>query len=140
MRTVTFNSIFDIYPNTIQEQEVVIGYRIPGKRTKLSFPFSLKLRKKIQPDSKGRYRASDIGLEPVIIKQNHASHHVTYLPKAHTSNPYRADCRIVGRMRERQLQGRLVRRLAASRLHSAGMGRFSHNCRRGGAARHYRFR
>ena len=73
MRTVVFNSIFDIYPNKIQNQEVVIGYRIPGKRTRLSFPFSLKLRKKIQPDSKGRYRASDIGLEPVIIEYNHAS-------------------------------------------------------------------
>ena len=67
MRTVTFNSIFDIYPDTIQDQEAVIGYRISGKRTRISFPFSLKLRKKIQPDLKGRYRASDIGLEPMTV-------------------------------------------------------------------------
>ena len=60
MRTVVFNSIFDIYPNKIQDQEIVIGYRIPEKRTRLSFPFPLKLRKKIQPDSKGRYRVQRI--------------------------------------------------------------------------------
>ena len=81
MRTVVFNSIFDIYPNKIQDQEVVIGYRIPGKRTRLSFPFSLKVRKNIQPDYKGRYRASDIGLEPVIIKQNHASKFNVFKPR-----------------------------------------------------------
>lgn len=81
MRIVTFNSIFDIYPNKIQDQEVVIGYRIPGKRTRLSFPFSLKVRKNIQPDYKGRYRASDIGLEPVIIKQNHASKFNVFKPR-----------------------------------------------------------
>ena len=81
MRTVVFNSIFDIYPNKIQDQEAVIGYRIPGKRTRLSFPFSLKIRKKIQPDFKGRYRASDIGLEPVIIKQNHASKFNVFKPR-----------------------------------------------------------
>ena len=81
MRTVTFNSIFDIYPDKIQEQEAVIGYRIPGKRTRLAFPFSLKLRKKIQPDSKGRYRASDIGLEPMTIKCNHFSKFNALKPK-----------------------------------------------------------
>ena len=81
MRTVVFNSIFDIYPNKIQDQEVVIGYRIPGKRTRLSFPFSLKVRKNIQPDHKGRYRASDIGLEPVIIEYNHASKFNALKPK-----------------------------------------------------------
>lgn len=81
MRTVVFNSIFDIYPNKIQDQEAVIGYKIPGKRARLSFPFSLKLRKKIQPDSKGRYRASDMGLEPMIIKCNHFSKFNALKPK-----------------------------------------------------------
>ena len=81
MRTVVFNSIFDIYPNSIQEQEIVVGYRIPGKRTRLKFPFTLKVRKNIQPDYKGRYRASDIGLESVIIKQNHASSFSALKPK-----------------------------------------------------------
>ena len=81
MRTVVFNSIFDIYPNKIQNQEVVIGYKIPGKRTRLKFPFTLKVRKNIQPDYKGRYRASDIGLESVIIKQNHASSFNALKPK-----------------------------------------------------------
>lgn len=81
MRTITFNSIFDIYPDTMQDEEVVIGYRIIGKRKRLEFPFSLKVRKNTHPDSKGRYRASDIGLEPMTIKCNHFSRFNALKPK-----------------------------------------------------------
>ena len=67
-----FNSLFDIYPDTINDNEIVIGYaeetKALGDQLPISYPYSIKTS--ATPDEQGRYKASDLGLVPITITGN----------------------------------------------------------------------
>ena len=67
MNTITFNSIFDIYPDGTR-WGAVIGYRY-ASRPMLTFPFTWDVGDAV-PDDKGRFHSRDIGLKPVCVSEN----------------------------------------------------------------------
>ena len=64
-----FNSVLDIYPDRINDNEIVIGYaeetKALGDQTPISYPYSIKTS--ATPDEQGRYKASDLGLVPITV-------------------------------------------------------------------------
>lgn len=61
---LTFNSLFDIYPDTISDGEIVIGYTSADGY--LSFPFTQGFVN-VKPDERGRYHSRDLDLLPISV-------------------------------------------------------------------------
>ena len=63
------SSLFDIYPGTIADNEIVIGYaeetKALGDQTPITYPYTILTS--ASPDSQGRYNASDLGLVPITV-------------------------------------------------------------------------
>ena len=66
---VTFDSLFDIYPDTLRKGAVV-GYTKPDG-TPLEFPCTFDTGDAVR-DAKGRWTASALGLTPVVAKYSEA--------------------------------------------------------------------
>ena len=89
-----FNSIFDIYPDTIADNQIVIGYAEQTKalnnQTPITYPYMIC--SSVTPDEHGRYKASDLGLVPITVnsKNNLNSKGVTeaWWGKAVNSNEH----------------------------------------------------
>ena len=89
-----FNSIFDIYPDTIADNQIVIGYAEQTKalnnQTPITYPYMIC--SSATPDGQGRYKASDLGLVPITVnsKNNLNSKGVTeaWWGKAVNSNEH----------------------------------------------------
>ena len=62
---VTFDSLFDIYPDKLRKGAVV-GYR-KADGSMLEFPCTLETGDAVM-DAKGRWTASSLGLKPVVVK------------------------------------------------------------------------
>ena len=64
-----FNSLFDIYPDTISDYAIVVGYaeetKSLGDKTPINYPYSIKTS--ATPDEQGRYKASELGLVPITV-------------------------------------------------------------------------
>ena len=64
-----FNSLFDIYPGPIADNEIVIGYaeetKALGAQTPITYPYSIYAS--ATPDGQGRYKASELGLVPITV-------------------------------------------------------------------------
>ena len=64
-----FNSLFDIYPGPIADNEIVVGYaeetKALGAQTPITYPYSIYAS--ATPDGQGRYKASDLGLVPITV-------------------------------------------------------------------------
>ena len=62
-------SLFDIYPDEIADNAIVIGYaeetKALGDQTPITYPYISDL--KVSKDDKGRYKASDLGLVPITV-------------------------------------------------------------------------
>ena len=62
-------SLFDIYPDTIADNEIVIGYaeqtKALGDQTPITYPYTILTS--ASPDSQGRYNASDLRLIPITV-------------------------------------------------------------------------
>ena len=62
-------SLFDIYPDEIADNDIVIGYaeqtKALGDQTPITYPYISDLT--VSKDDKGRYRASDLGLVPITV-------------------------------------------------------------------------
>lgn len=65
MPYIHINSFFSVYPDTIKDGEIVIGYKIWGSGMRIRFPNDFSVGYPCR-DSKGRYRASDLALNPII--------------------------------------------------------------------------
>ena len=64
-----FNSLFDIYPGPIADDEIVVGYaeetKALGAQTPITYPYTIYAS--ATPDGQGRYKASDLGLVPITV-------------------------------------------------------------------------
>ena len=64
-----FNSLFDIYPGPIADNEIVVGYaeetKALGAQTPITYPYTIYAS--ATPDGQGRYKASDLGLVPITV-------------------------------------------------------------------------
>ncbi|WP_206361040.1 leucine-rich repeat domain-containing protein [Bullifex porci] len=62
-----FNSVFDIYPDTVADNAIVVGYaeNALGDQTPITYPYTIYTS--ATPDSQGRYKASDLGLVPITV-------------------------------------------------------------------------
>ena len=64
-----FNSVLDIYPDRINDNEIVIGYaeetKALGAQTPITYPYTIYAS--ATPDGQGRYKASDLGLVPITV-------------------------------------------------------------------------
>ena len=64
-----FNSLFDIYPDTVASYDIVIGYAEEAKalndQTPITYPYTIYAS--ATPDGKGRYKASDLKLVPITV-------------------------------------------------------------------------
>ena len=62
-----FNSVFDIYPDTVADNTIVVGYaeNALGDQTPITYPYTIYTS--ATPDSQGRYKASDLGLVPITV-------------------------------------------------------------------------
>ena len=64
-----FNSLFDIYPGPIADNEIVVGYaeetKALGAQTPITYPYSITTS--ATPDAQGRYKASELGLVPITV-------------------------------------------------------------------------
>ena len=62
-------SLFDIYPDKIDGNDIVIGYaeqtKALGDQTPITYPYISDLT--VSKDDKGRYKASDLGLVPITV-------------------------------------------------------------------------
>ena len=62
-------SLFDIYPDTIDDYEIVIGYaeqtKALGDQIPITYPYTVSAF--ATPDSQGRYNATDLGLVPITV-------------------------------------------------------------------------
>ena len=62
-------SLLDIYPGTIADNAIVIGYaeqtKALGDQTPITYPYTILTS--AAPDSQGRYNASDLGLVPITV-------------------------------------------------------------------------
>ena len=62
-------SLFDIYPDEIADNAIVIGYaeetKALGDQTPITYPYISDLT--VSKDDKGRYKASDLGLVPITV-------------------------------------------------------------------------
>ena len=62
-------SLFDIYPDTIADNEIVIGYaeqtKALGDQTPITYPYTVSVF--ATPDSQGRYNAKDLELVPITV-------------------------------------------------------------------------
>ena len=62
-------SLFDIYPDKINDNEIVIGYaeetKALGTQTPITYPYTILTS--ASPDSQGRYNASDLRLIPITV-------------------------------------------------------------------------
>ena len=62
-------SLFDIYPDEIGDNDIVIGYaeqtKALGDQTPITYPYTILTS--ASPDSQGRYNASDLGLVPITV-------------------------------------------------------------------------
>ena len=62
-------SLFDIYPDRINDNEIVIGYaeqtKALGDQTPITYPYTILTS--ASPDSQGRYNASDLRLIPITV-------------------------------------------------------------------------
>ena len=62
-------SLFDIYPDEIAGNDIVIGYaeqtKALGDQTPITYPYISDLT--VSKDDKGRYKASELGLVPIIV-------------------------------------------------------------------------
>ena len=59
-------SLFDVYPDKVHDSGLIIGYTATGSNEMLKFPCSLETGNAVM-DAKGRWNASDLGLEPVHL-------------------------------------------------------------------------
>lgn len=66
MPYIHVNSFFSVYPDTIKDGEIVIGYKRWGTGRRIRFPNDFDVGYPCR-DRKGRYRASDLALDPIII-------------------------------------------------------------------------
>lgn len=66
MPYIHINSFFSVYPDTIKDGEIVIGYKRWGTGRRITFPNDFGVGYPCR-DRKGRYRASDLALDPIII-------------------------------------------------------------------------
>ena len=62
---VIFNSLLGIYPDTISEKAIVIGYKDSTSNEEINFPYTVD---KFSPKIEGRYTATELGLKPIEIK------------------------------------------------------------------------
>ena len=63
-----FNSIFDIYPDNIAFNAIVIGYAEETKaldQTPITYPYEIYTS--AEKDAQGRYTASSLGLTPIVV-------------------------------------------------------------------------
>ena len=64
-----FNNVLDIYPDRINDNEIVIGYaeetKALGAQTPITYPYTIYAS--VTPDGQGRYKASDLGLVPITV-------------------------------------------------------------------------
>ena len=63
-----FNSLFDIYPDNIADNAIVIGYAEETKaleQTPITYPYEIVTT--AEPDAQGRYTASSLGLTPIVV-------------------------------------------------------------------------
>ena len=64
-----FNSLFDIYPGPIADNEIVVGYaeetKALGAQTPITYPYTIYAS--ATPDGQGRYKAADLGLVPITV-------------------------------------------------------------------------
>ena len=64
-----FNSVFDIYPDTVADNAIVVGYvektKALGDQTPIKYPYTIYTS--ATPDIQGRYNASDLGLVPITV-------------------------------------------------------------------------
>ena len=62
-------SLFDIYPDKINDNEIVIGYaeqtKALGDQIPITYPYTILTS--ASPDSQGRYNATDLGLVPITV-------------------------------------------------------------------------
>ena len=62
-------SLFDIYPDRINDNEIVIGYaeqtKALGDQTPITYPYTVSAF--ATPDSQGRYNATDLELVPITV-------------------------------------------------------------------------
>ena len=62
-------SLFDIYPDKINDNEIVIGYaektKALGDQIPITYPYTVSAF--ATPDSQGRYNATDLGLVPITV-------------------------------------------------------------------------
>ena len=68
-----FNSIFDIYPDNIANNAIVIGYAKETKsldQTPITYPYEIVTT--AEPDAQGRYTASSLGLTPIVVTSRDA--------------------------------------------------------------------
>ena len=68
-----FNSIFDIYPDGIADNAIVIGYTEETKaldQTPITYPYEVFT--KAEKDAQGRYTASSLGLKPIVVTSRSA--------------------------------------------------------------------
>ena len=67
-------SLFDIYPDTIGDEEFVIGYAVETKALGDPIPITYPYISEItaSKDEKGRYKASDLGLVPITVPDDSA--------------------------------------------------------------------
>ena len=68
-----FNSIFDIYPDNIANNAIVIGYAEETKsldQTPITYPYEIVTT--AEPDAQGRYTASSLGLTPIVVTSRDA--------------------------------------------------------------------
>ncbi|MDD7255414.1 leucine-rich repeat domain-containing protein [Bullifex porci] len=62
-----FNSVFDIYPDNVADNAIVVGYaeNARGDHTPITYPYTIYTS--ATHDIKGRYKASDLGLVPITV-------------------------------------------------------------------------
>ena len=68
-----FNSLFDIYPDNIADNAIVIGYAEETKaldQTPITYPYEVFT--KAEKDAQGRYTASSLGLKPIVVTSRSA--------------------------------------------------------------------
>lgn len=65
--TISIPSVFDIYPDTVADNAIVVGYaeNALGDQTPITYPYTIYTS--ATPDSQGRYKASDLGLVPITV-------------------------------------------------------------------------
>ena len=65
--TISIPSVFDIYPDTVADNAIVVGYaeKALGDQTPITYPYTILTS--AAPDSQGRYNATDLGLVPITV-------------------------------------------------------------------------